>query len=360
MRERVRLGAGPRAGGALLARYTGDTNSRSFVPLNGGLLAEYYCGGVIFDHPDELGSATTATDCTGKNVQERLYYPFGESWNGAGSLGMHQEFAQLPDYDPETDQYNTPNRHYTPMGRWLTPDPSGVKAARLDDPQTWNMYAYARNNPTTVTDPSGLAPATPAWGTDFINWIFTGMFRYEQAGDYRGAPAAEKPQASEKAQQQNTLSAAGLKFIECHEAAGCQPNLTAYDASGKKHLGDWTIGYGHKIKPGEDFSKGINADQAADLLRADVQTAVNAVNSALKVPVSYQGQFDAMVSLAYNIGGGAFAGSTLVQRFNGGGSGVVEQPDLFTRWSKTGGAFSSGLYARREDEYTLFNTGQYP
>jgi RHS repeat-associated protein len=144
------------AGGALLARYTGDSNSRSFVPFNGGLLAEYYCGGVIFDHPDELGSATTATDCTGKNVQERLYYPFGESWTGAGSLGMHQEFAQLPDYDPETDQYNTPNRHYTPMGRWLTPDPSGVKAVRLDDPQTWNMYAYVRNNPTTLTDPAGL------------------------------------------------------------------------------------------------------------------------------------------------------------------------------------------------------------
>ncbi len=161
------------------------------------------------------------------------------------------------------------------------------------------------------------------------------------------------------AQQQNgSLSAAGLKFIECHEAAGCKPNLTAYDASGKKHLGDWTIGYGHKIKPGEDFSKGINADQAADLLRGDVQTAVNAVNSALKYSTgSFQNEFDAMVSLAYNIGGTAFANSTLVQRWNSGG--VVEQPDLFTRWSRTGGAFSPGLYARREDEYTLFNTGQY-
>jgi lysozyme len=155
------------------------------------------------------------------------------------------------------------------------------------------------------------------------------------------------------------LSPAGLQFIEQHETVGGVPNLTPYDASGKKHLGDWTIGYGHKIKAGEDFSKGITAGQAAGLLQADVQTAVNAVNGALKVPVSYQGQFDAMVSLAYNIGGGAFASSTLVQRFNGGGSGVVEQPDLFTRWSRTGGAFSPGLYARREDEYTLFNTGQY-
>jgi lysozyme len=149
-----------------------------------------------------------------------------------------------------------------------------------------------------------------------------------------------------------------LKFIECHEAAGCKPNLAVYDASGEKHLGDWTIGYGHKVKPGEDFSKGITPDQAADLLKADVQTAVNAVNTALKFPTSSQGQFDAMVSLAYNIGGGAFARSTLVQRWNN--AGVVEQPDLFTRWSNAGGAFSPGLYARREEEYTLFNTGQYP
>jgi lysozyme len=159
-------------------------------------------------------------------------------------------------------------------------------------------------------------------------------------------------------QQQQSLSPAGLRFIECHEAAGCQPNLTVYDASGNKHLGDWTIGYGHKVKSGEDFSKGITADQAADLLRADVQTAVDAVNSALRYPTTFQSQFDAMVSLAYNIGGGAFARSTLVQRWNS--RGVVEDPTLFTRWSRTGGAFSPGLYARREEEYTLFNMGQYP
>jgi RHS repeat-associated protein len=70
---------------------------------------------------------------------------------------MHQTFAQLPDYDSETDQYNTPNRHYNPTGRWLSPDPAGKKAVKLDDPQTWNMYAYVRNNPTTSTDPTGLA-----------------------------------------------------------------------------------------------------------------------------------------------------------------------------------------------------------
>jgi RHS repeat-associated protein len=145
------------AGGNLLVRYTGDSNSRSFVPFNGRLLAEYYCGGTIFDHPDEIGSVTTATDCTGNIVNEKLFYPFGELWTGAAipNLGMHQTFAQLPDYDPETDQYNTANRHYSPSGRWMSPDPGGLKVIHLDDPQTWNLYAYVRNNPTTAVDPNG-------------------------------------------------------------------------------------------------------------------------------------------------------------------------------------------------------------
>ncbi len=199
------------AGGALLARYTGDSNSRSFVPFNGDLLAEYYCGGMIFDHPDEIGSATTATDCTGNNLQERLFYPFGESWTGAGSLGMHQEFAKLADYDPETDQYNTPNRHYTPMGRWMSPVPSGVKAARLDDPQTWNMYAYARNNPTTVTDPSGLMPGGPQTvaGFDSANGMqpyatMDGISWTPPDGQTNGGSNNTTPQETQAEQAQNT------------------------------------------------------------------------------------------------------------------------------------------------------------
>jgi RHS repeat-associated protein len=149
------------AGGELLWRYTGsssDPNQRAFVPFGGGILAEYYSGGTLFDHPDELGSVTASTSYNGAMCQERLFYPFGELWTGAGNCGMHQTFGKLPDYDAETDQYNTLNRHYSPSGRWLSPDPGGPKVVKLDDPQTWNMYAYVRNNPTTLTDPTGLTP----------------------------------------------------------------------------------------------------------------------------------------------------------------------------------------------------------
>ncbi len=139
-----------------------DPNQRAFVSFSGGILAEYYSGGTIFDHPDQIGSMSTSSDYTGNTLNEKLFYPFGELWTGAAipNFNTHQTFAHLPDYDPETDQYNTLNRHYSPSGRWLSPDPGGVKIVKLDDPQTWNMYAYVRNNPTTLTDPTGLAVAT--------------------------------------------------------------------------------------------------------------------------------------------------------------------------------------------------------
>ncbi len=281
----------------------------------------------------------------------------GAVLSAASSSGNHYKFDGM-ERDSESGLDHTLHRQYASnYGRWLSPDPGGVKVVNLEDPQTWNLYSFVRDTPTTLTDPTGLQQQEGSYQSRGTTTVCAqGEIKCNRSGDVtevNGQPVDRPTQA-----QQQSLSPAGLQFIEQHETVGGVPNLTPYDASGKKHLGDWTIGYGHKIKAGEDFSKGITAGQAADLLKGDVQTAVNAVNSALKYPTTFQSQFDSMVSLAYNIRGGAFARSTLVQRWNSGG--VVEQPDLFTRFSRTGGAFSPGLYARREEEYTLFNTGEYP
>ena len=45
------------------------------------------------------------------------------------------------------------------QGRWMSPDPAGVTATDLNDPQSWNLYAYVRNNPHIFVDPFGLG-----WG----------------------------------------------------------------------------------------------------------------------------------------------------------------------------------------------------
>ena len=76
--------------------------------------------------------------------------------SGADSSPMPFTGLQL---DPESNMSHAQNREY-PMhlGRWLTADPAGKGPASLDDPQTWNLYAYVRNDPMTLTDPSGLTP----------------------------------------------------------------------------------------------------------------------------------------------------------------------------------------------------------
>ncbi len=49
-------------------------------------------------------------------------------------------------------------RYYTaPLGRFNSVDPENA-GADLRDPQTWNGYAYARNNPFALVDPTGMDP----------------------------------------------------------------------------------------------------------------------------------------------------------------------------------------------------------
>jgi GH24 family phage-related lysozyme (muramidase) len=71
-----------------------------------------------------------------------------------------------------------------------------------------------------------------------------------------------------------------------------------------------TIGYGHLIKKGEKFKVPISEQTGEMVLHQDVQSAVNCVNSVVKVPLT-QNQFDALVSLCFNIGNFAFIRSTL-------------------------------------------------
>lgn len=113
-----------------------------------------------------------------------------------------------------------------------------------------------------------------------------------------------------------------------------------------------TIGYGHT---GPDVKKGmvITQQQGKELLAKDLARFENAVNSTVKVPIN-QNQFDAMVSLAFNIGANAFAGSTLAKKINAKDyAGAAEQ---FPRWNKGGGKVLTGLVRRRAAEKLLFES----
>ena len=119
-----------------------------------------------------------------------------------------------------------------------------------------------------------------------------------------------------------------------------------------------TIGYGHLIKQGENFRNGISEAKATELLRADIAIAERAVRDNITVPLS-QNQYDALVSLAYNIGAKNFATSTVVKYINNPNFHNSVYPNLesaWKAWNKSGGRIMTGLSNRRNQEWDIFNS----
>lgn len=126
--------------------------------------------------------------------------------------------------------------------------------------------------------------------------------------------------------------------------------LSAYKDTG----GTWTIGFGHT--DGVQQGQTITQEQALAYLEADVATAQDCVESAVKVNLS-DNQYGALVSFAYNIGCAAFCKSTLVKNLNSGDYAGV--PKQMLRWVKVNGVTDNGLINRRNSEGGQWVKGAY-
>jgi lysozyme len=120
-------------------------------------------------------------------------------------------------------------------------------------------------------------------------------------------------------------------------------------------VGKATIGYGHLIKKGENFSKPITKDEGEKILINDLKIAENAVKSLVKVKLN-QNQFDALVSFIFNVGSGALIGTTSLKVLNSGN--YKSFADRLLLWDKgvINGKLTPilGLTRRRQRERALF------
>lgn len=133
-------------------------------------------------------------------------------------------------------------------------------------------------------------------------------------------------------------SDSGIALLKQLEAC----SLKAYpDASG------YSIGYGHfGVQPGTV----ITQDEADMLLQADLEWAEKTVDRYC-AGLSQQ-QFDALVSLCYNIGAGNFARSTVVRLIREDGpSPRAELRTAWQLWNKSQGKTLQSLVRRRNLEY---------
>ena len=137
------------------------------------------------------------------------------------------------------------------------------------------------------------------------------------------------------------LSATGLALIKAHEGLRTRAYLCP--------AGVWTIGYG---STGPDVVEGLflAPEEAEARLRRDLVRFEDAVRD--RALPARQGQYDALVSLTFNIGIAAFARSTLLELHQVGDfAGAAAQ---FGRWTKVKGREVKGLVRRRSAERALY------
>jgi lysozyme len=137
----------------------------------------------------------------------------------------------------------------------------------------------------------------------------------------------------------------GLQLTESFESC----RLTAY----QDIKGIWTIGWGHT---GPEVVEGLvwTQNQADSQLVIDLQRAENMVNNNVTVDLT-QGQFDALVDFAFNLGCNAEKGSTLLKLVNE--NDMADATNEFEKWDHSSGVVVAGLLRRRLAEKQEFING---
>jgi LysM repeat protein len=203
----------------------------------------------------------------------------------------------------------------------------------------------------------------------------------------QGAPAAPASQASQASS--GAISEKGRQFVFNHEAVPGKSNRLhwpegasgvtlggGYDMKGKSPsqiVNDLTaIGVDRATAQSVSRASGLSGSaakafcannrgvvnlspaQEKALMSNDLKGFEKVVAQSVKVPLN-QNQFDALVSLSYNIGADGFKGSTVLKKLNSGDYAGAAQ--AMKMWNKSGGAVMQGLVNRRNDEVALFNSG---
>ena len=140
------------------------------------------------------------------------------------------------------------------------------------------------------------------------------------------------------------LSSAGLELLKKSE--GFRERI--YDDV----AGFRTIGFGHRLMPGEEYPNGITLPRGNAILSADLILAEKAIERLVKVPLT-QGQFDALVDFVFNLGAGRLASSTLLAYLNAGKYDDAAWQLL--AWDHAGSREIASLRQRREAEFQLWS-----
>lgn len=135
------------------------TTQNSYVFFNGMRVARVDSSkGVHYYFSDHLGTHAVIENATGTACeQDADYYPYGGEQNDYCTTQVAQNYkftGKERDAESGLDMFGA--RYYgSSLGRLMSPDPIRVSSAHLENPQRWNEYAYALNNPLINVDLGG-------------------------------------------------------------------------------------------------------------------------------------------------------------------------------------------------------------
>lgn len=136
----------------LIRTDNGTVQNTNFVYAGSTLVAQNESGIVTYYHPNHLGSTDIVTDGTGALIETTKYMPFGESISG----GTGRFLFTGQEQDKKTGLYYFGARYYNPfLGIFIQPD---ALVPDIYDPQQFNRYSYAQNNPQKYIDADGNIP----------------------------------------------------------------------------------------------------------------------------------------------------------------------------------------------------------
>ena len=188
-----------------------------------------------------------------------------------------QKFTgQVRDEETRLDYFGA--RYYSaPEGRFLSPDAPFLDQDEYS-PQSWNLYAYVRNNPTRFIDPTGEC--------------------------VQSSDADDSTSARDICRDVEKLDvdAQGRRFIQFSETERGIPRLEVYPDPGAQRFA--TVGYGHKVVPDDGLKIGsiISRDRSEKFFEADLATAEGGLRVLVQeLPLS-QNEFNALSDLVYNVG----------------------------------------------------------
>lgn len=329
-------------GGYQYQGVNGVTPSLQFFPTTEGYVKN--ASGVysyVFNYTDHLGNVRLSYSDSDKNgqiatteiLEESNYYPFGLKHNGYTGTNLQPSYKykfqgqeRQDELGLNWDSFKYRNYDYA-IGRFIGIDPLAEKYSYQ------SPYNFSENQVIAYRELEGLEKVhyTYTFTKDQVSVAKTsingplgnGVLVSSNHGGkmtyYYGNTIASSLVAFKKAYEGNNIDAKG--------------NHVGYN----DHLGNPTIGYGHKIVDGDTFTVGskISEKKAQSLFESDSKWIIDSADEYLEDFDLNQNQTNALYDAAFNMGpgklsqytkdGSKFSGGNFFLQFMGGGDGVKKR-----------------------------------